>query len=182
VPGVDFSNDPLLQGRNFSYGDTQVKRLGGPNFTYLPVNAPKCPMHTIQQDGHMASANPKTRVNYEPNSWGAELGGPRESPDVGFESYPAPEEGSKVRVRSETLADHYSQARQFYISQARVEQEPSAASFTFELSKVENPAIRSRLVSHLLNVDKMLGETVAKSLRLKTIPNLLRPPEQPVPI
>jgi catalase len=170
VPGVDFSNDPLLQGRNFSYLDTQVKRLGGPNFTYLPVNAPKCPMHTFQQDGHMASANPKTRVNYEPNSWGAELGGPRESPDVGFESYPAPEEGSKVRVRSETFADHYSQARQFYISQAKVEQEHIAASFIFELSKVENPAIRSRLVSHLLNVDKTLGEIVAKSLRLKTIP------------
>jgi catalase len=170
VPGVDFSNDPLLQGRNFSYLDTQVKRLGGPNFTYLPINAPKCPMHTFQQDGHMASANPKTRVNYEPNSWGAELGGPRESPEVGFESYPAPEEGSKVRVRSETFADHYSQARQFYISQAKVEQVHIAASFTFELSKVENPAIRSRLVSHLLNVDKALGETVAKALRLKTIP------------
>jgi catalase len=170
VPGVDFSNDPLLQGRNFSYLDTQVKRLGGPNFTFLPVNAPKCPMHTFQQDGHMASANPKTRVNYEPNSWGGEAGGPRESSDVGFESYPVQEEGSKVRVRSETFADHYSQARQFYISQTKVEQAHIAASFTFELSKVETPAIRSRLVSHLLNVDKALGEAVAKSLRLKTIP------------
>jgi catalase len=91
VPGVDFSNDPLLQGRNFSYLDTQVKRLGGPNFTYLSVNAPKCPMQTLQQDGHMASVNPNTRVNYEPNSWSGELGGPRESPDQGFESYPSPE-------------------------------------------------------------------------------------------
>jgi len=170
VPGVDFSNDPLLQGRNFSYLDTQVKRLGGPNFTYLPVNAPKCPMHTLQQDGHMASVNPKTRVNYEPNSWGGVLGGPRESPDRGFESYFALEEGPKLRIRSETFADHYSQARQFFISQTKVEQEHIAASFTFELSKVETVAIRSRLVSHLLNVDKELGETVAKALRLKTTP------------
>src|SRR6202158_6283212 len=168
VPGVDFSNDPLLQGRNFSYLDTQVKRLGGPNFTYLPVNAPKCPMHTLQQDGHMASANPKTRVNYEPNSWSGELGGPRESPEQGFESYPSPEEGPKLRVRSETFADHYSQARQFYISQTKVEQDHIAASFTFELSKVETLAIRSRLVSHLLNVAKAVGEAVAKALGLKT--------------
>src|ERR1700691_1093495 len=123
IPGIDFTNDPLLQGRNFSYLDTQVKRLGGPNFTYLPVNAPKCPMHTLQQDGHMASVNPKTRVNYEPNSWGGELGGPRESPYRGFESSPEAEEGPKLRVRSETFADHYSQARQFYISQTKVQQE-----------------------------------------------------------
>jgi len=179
VPGVDFSNDPLLQGRNFSYLDTQVTRLGGPNFTYLPVNAPKCPMHTLQQDGHMASANPKTRVNYEPNSWGGELGGPRESPDRGFESYPAAEEGPKLRVRSETFADHYSQPRQFYISQTKVEQEHIAASFTFELSKVETPAIRSRLVSHLLNVDREFGETVAKALRLQTIPKPAEPARTP---
>lgn len=179
VPGVDFSNDPLLQGRNFSYLDTQVKRLGGPNFTYLPVNAPKCPMHTLQQDGHMASANPKTRVNYEPNSWGGELGGPRESPDRGFESYPAPVEGPKLRIRSGTFADHYSQARQFYISQTKVEQEHIVASFTFELSKVENPAIRGRMVSHLLNVDKGLADGVAKGLRLKTTPKPAEPARSP---
>jgi catalase len=179
VPGVDFSNDPLLQGRNFSYLDTQVKRLGGPNFTYLPVNAPKCPMHTLQQDGHMASVNPKTRVNYEPNSWGGELGGPRESPDRGFESYPALEEGPKLRIRSETFADHYSQARQFFISQTKVEQEHIAASFTFELSKVETVAIRSRLVSHLLNVDRELGEAIAKALRLKTTPKAAEPARAP---
>jgi catalase len=179
VPGVDFSNDPLLQGRNFSYLDTQVKRLGGPNFTYLSVNAPKCPMHTLQQDGHMASVNPKTRVNYEPNSWGGEPGGPRESPDRGFESYPAPEEGPKLRIRSETFADHYSQARQFYASQTKVEQEHIAASFTFELSKVENPLIRGRLVSHLLNVDKGLADGLAKALRLKTTPKPAEPARSP---
>ena len=80
VPGIDFTNDPLLQGRNFSYLDTQLKRLGGPNFTYLPINAPKCPFATFQQDGHMATQNPVTRANYEPNSWGGEEGGPREDP------------------------------------------------------------------------------------------------------
>ena len=78
VPGIDFSNDPLLQGRNFSYLDTQLKRLGGPNFTHIPINAPKCPFHNFQQDGHMAMHNPRGRANYEPNSWGPENGGPRE--------------------------------------------------------------------------------------------------------
>jgi catalase len=170
VPGIDFSNDPLLQGRNFSYLDTQVKRLGGPNFSYLPINAPKCPFRTLQQDGHMAMANPPSRVNYEPNSWGGELGGPRESPERGFESYPAPEEGPKLRSRSETFADHYSQARQFYISQTKVEQNHIAASFIFELSKVQNAAIRSRLVSHLMNVDQGLADTVTKGLRLPAKP------------
>ena len=118
VPGVDFSNDPLLQGRNFSYLDTQIKRLGGPNFTQIPINAPKCPFHHFQQDGHMAMVNPSGRVNYEPNSRGAE-GGPRESHESGFRSFPAEEGGRKVRERSETFADHYSQARQFYISQTK---------------------------------------------------------------
>src|SRR5271156_2862429 len=117
VPGVDFSNDPLLQGRNFSYLDTQLTRLGGPNFTHIPINAPKCPFATLQQDGHMAMMNPKTRVNYEPNSRAGEEAGPREDPDGGFHSYSAEEEGSKLRVRADSFADHYSQARQFYISQ-----------------------------------------------------------------
>jgi catalase len=83
-PGVGFTNDPLLQGRNFSYLDTQLKRLGSTNFTHLPINAPKCPFHTFQQDGHMAMINPKGRANYEPNSWGPEIGGPRESPELGY--------------------------------------------------------------------------------------------------
>jgi catalase len=170
VPGIDFSNDPLLQGRNFSYLDTQIKRLGGPNFTHLPINAPKCPFHTLQQDGHMAFVNPKGRANYEPNSWGGAQGGPREAPDVGFHSFAAEEHAVKARVRSETFADHYSQARQFYISQTAVEQEHIAAAFTFELSKVETPAIRARLVSHLRNVDEALAKEVAAGLRLQKLP------------
>jgi catalase len=169
VPGIDFTNDPLLQGRNFSYLDTQIKRLGGPNFTHLPINAPKSPLANFQQDGHMAMHNPVGRTNYEPNSRGA-LGGPRESPAKGFTSFPAEESGAKQRVRSETFADHYSQARQFYISQLPIEQTHIANALTFELSKVEEPAIRARMVSHLLNIDKGLAATVAKGLRLGAMP------------
>jgi catalase len=171
VPGIDFTNDPLLQGRNFSYLDTQLKRLGGPNFTHLPINAPKCPFRTLQQDGHMAMVNPVGRVNYEPNSWGSARGGPRETPDGGFRSYPAQEGGRKQRVRSDSFADHYSQARQFYISQTEVERAHIAEAFSFELSKVENPAIRARMVSHLLNVDQGLAARVAERLRLKSMPS-----------
>jgi catalase len=175
VPGIDFTNDPLLQGRNFSYLDTQLKRLGGPNFTYLPINAPKCPFHTLQQDGHMAFINPKGRVNYEPNSWGGAAGGPREAPETGFTSYPAEEHGRKLRVRSETFSDHYSQARQFYLSQTPIEQAHIAAAFTFELSKVATPVIRARMVSHLLNVDESLAKKVADGLRLQQLPKAAEP-------
>jgi catalase len=166
IPGVDFTNDPLLQGRNFSYLDTQVKRLGGPNFTHIPINAPKCPFHNFQQDGHMAMVNPVGRVNYEPNSWGGAAGGPRENHEIGFRSFASEEKGRKVRERSESFADHYSQARQFYISQTKVEQGHIADALVFELSKVEKAAIRERLVSHLPNIDAKLADRVAKGLGL----------------
>lgn len=169
VPGIDFSNDPLLQGRNFSYLDTQLKRLGSPNFTQIPINAPKCPMHHFQQDGHMAMRNPKGRANYEPNSWGAE-GGPRENPAIGFTSHPEPITGEKMRVRSETFADHYSQARQFYLSQTPIEQKHIADALVFELSKVERPDIRERVVAHLLNIHNRLADEVGKGLGLVTLP------------
>jgi len=175
VPGIDFSNDPLLQGRNFSYLDTQLKRLGGPNFTNLPVNAPKCPFRTLQQDGHMALVNPKSRVNYEPNSLAGPEAGPREDPSTGFHSFSSVEEGPKLRIRAESFADHYSQTRQFYISQTPVEQNHIADAFTFELSKVENPAIRARIVSHLLNVDGGLAEKVAKGLGFQNMPKRAEP-------
>jgi catalase len=170
VPGVDFTNDPLLQGRNFSYLDTQLKRLGSPNFTHIPINAPKCPFAHFQQDGHMALVNPKGRVNYEPNSYNGEAAGPRESPEKGFSSYPTDEAGAKLRIRSETFADHYSQARQFYISQTETEQHHIANALVFELSKVEMPKIRSRMVAHLLNIDQGLAREVADGLGLKEIP------------
>ncbi|PDS78283.1 catalase [Rhizobium sp. L43] len=166
-PGIDFSNDPLLQGRNFSYLDTQLKRLGGPNFTHLPINAPKCPFHNFQQDGHMAMRNPVGRVNYQPNSWNQ---GPRESPVQGYRHFPAEEQGPKVRLRPESFADHYSQARQFYISQTPPEQRHIAAALTFELSKVETPVIRERMVSHLMNIDETLASKVGHALGFKSMP------------
>lgn len=180
VPGIDFTNDPLLQGRNFSYLDTQLKRLGSTNFTHLPINAPKCPFHTLQQDGHMAMHNPKGRVNYEPNSWGPEQGGPRENPQTGFKTFPAEVSGLKERVRSEKFADHYSQARQFYKSQTPTEQTHIQQAIIFELSKVETPAIRARVVAHLLTLDATLAKAVAKGLGLKTLPKAAPPARTPL--
>jgi catalase len=180
VPGIDFSDDPLLQGRNFSYLDTQLKRLGSPNFTHLPINAPRCPFAHFQQDGHMAMHNPKGRANYEPNSWGPELGGPREDPERGFRSHEQPVEGVKVRARSETFADHYSQARQFFVSQTPIEQKHIADALTFELSKVETPRIRERMVAHLRNVDEDLAAKVADGLGLTGLPSPLPPARKPI--
>jgi catalase len=180
VPGIDFTNDPLLQGRNFSYLDTQLKRLGGPNFTHLPVNAPKCPIAHFQQDGHMAMTNPRGRANYEPNSWDPPGGGPREDPVRGFTTFPATEAGEKRRLRPESFADHYSQARQFWRSQTSVEQAHIVEAFTFELSKVETPRIRARMVAGLRNVDEGLARTVATGLGLDPLPEPLEPARPPV--
>jgi catalase len=173
VPGIDFTNDPLLQGRNFSYLDTQLKRLGSTNFTQLPVNAPKCPIAHFQQDGHMAMTNPSGRANYEPNSWQPPIGGPREDPTRGFQSYPAEASGPKRRLRPESFADHYSQARQFLVSQSPIEQQHMADSFVFELSKVDEPAIRRRMVAGLRNVDEAFAQTVATGLGLTELPDAL---------
>ncbi|MFP7674284.1 catalase [Marivita sp. S0852] len=178
VPGVDFTNDPLLQGRNFSYLDTQTKRLGGPNFTHIPINAPKCPFHHFQQDGHMAMHNPKGRANYEPNGWAE--GGPRADPDGAFQHYPEMVEGEKRKIRPELFADHYSQARQFYQSQTEVEQDHIANAITFELSKVETPGIRERLVAHLPNIDTDLAQKVADGLGLIEVPKAHNPARAPV--
>jgi catalase len=168
VPGIDFTNDPLLQGRNFSYLDTQLKRLGGPNFTKIPVNAPKgCPVHNYQQDGHMQTNARKGRVNYEPNGWGE---GPRAHPLEGYVSYKAPEQGEKARLRPESFADHYSQARQFYISQTPVEQGHMRSAIVFELSKCAEPGIRARIVSHLMNIDADFARDVADRLGLDALP------------
>ncbi len=171
VPGIDFTNDPLLQGRNFSYLDTQLKRLGSPNFTHLPINAPKCPFATFQQDGHMTVRNPVGRVNYEPNSWGE---GPREDPERGFQSFPSDETGAKRRARPELFADHYSQARQFWNSQTPVEQRHIVDAYVFELSKVETPAIRRRMVANLRNVHEDLAVAIAAGLRLE-LPDATEP-------
>ena len=123
VPGIDFTNDPLLQGRNFSYLDTQLKRLGSPNFTHIPINAPQVPVRTTSsRTATWRCVNPSGRANYEPNSWGAQ-GGPREDPERGFRSFAGAGSGREAaRLRPESFADHYSQARQFYVSQTEVEQ------------------------------------------------------------
>ena len=168
IPGIDFTDDPLLQGRNFSYLDTQIKRLGGPNFTQIPVNAPKCPVSHYQQDGHMQTAARAGRVNYEPNGWGE---GPRAHPLEGYVSYKAPITGDKARLRPESFADHYSQPRQFYISQTPTEQGHIAAALIFELSKCAEPGIRSRIVSHLRNIDALLAEAVADQLGITPLPS-----------
>ncbi len=167
VPGIDFTNDPLLQGRNFSYLDTQIKRLGGPNFTHIPINAPKCPFHNFQQDGHMAMRNVAGKANYEPNSIGGEEGGPRECHKDGFRSFAGEEQGRKTRARAGSFSDHYSQARQFYISQSELERDHIADALIFELSKVERPAIRERVVSHLPNIDEALAARVKKGIGIR---------------
>jgi catalase len=176
VPGVDFTNDPLLQGRNFSYLDTQLKRLGSPNFTFLPINAPKCPVNTLQQDGHMTTLVPTSRANYEPNSWG----GPREDPTRGFTTFASEEQGAKRRLRSESFADHYSQARQFYVSQTPFEQWHIVSAFVFELSKCDEEAIRLRMLAGLRNVDETFAQAVADGLGVTTMPDPLPPARTPV--
>ena len=181
-PGIDFSNDPLLQGRNFSYLDTQLKRLGSTNFTHLPINAPKCPFHHFQQDGHMAMRNPVGRANYQPNSWGE---GAREHPARGHRSYRDEVEGPKVRLRAASFADHYSQAGQFYNSQTAPEQEHIAMALTFELAKVETLVIRERMISHLLNIDETLATKVADKLGIKDMPepaDAAVPPRDDLPV
>ena len=181
IPGIDFTNDPLLQGRNFSYLDTQLKRLGGPNFTQLPVNAPRCPVAHFQQDGHMAMMNPRGRVNYEPNSW--DPPGPREDPAAGFGSYPdgqGDQAGPKRRLRPESFADHYSQARQFFVSQTGIERRHIIDAFTFELSKCDRIDIRTRMVAGLRNVDEDLARSVAAGLGLPDLPEPLPPAREPM--
>jgi catalase len=180
IPGIDFTDDPLLQGRNFSYLDTQLKRLGGPNFNQLPVNAPKCPVAHFQQDGHMAFTNPISRANYEPNSWDPATGGPREDPTRGFRTTPDSQIGPKRRLRPESFADHYSQARQFFVSQHDVEQRHIIDAFVFELSKCERPDIRLRMVAGLRNVSEELAQQVADGLGIDELPERVRPAREPI--
>ncbi|WP_426197097.1 catalase [Massilia sp. DWR3-1-1] len=166
-PGIDFSNDPLLQGRLHSYLDTQLSRLGGPNFHQIPINAAKVPVSNNQRDGHMQMNQPVGRVAYEPNSLMAD--GPRETAK-GFRSVAAEESGTRARIRAETFADHYSQARQFFVSQSAPEQAHMAAALVFELSKVEHPHIREAMVGHLIRIDETLAQRVATGLGMKKLP------------
>ena len=165
IPGIDFSNDPLLQGRIHSYLDTQLSRLGGPNFHEIPINAPVAPVHNNQRDGIHRQAIHRGRVNYEPNSLAG--GCPFQAGAAGFTSFPEPVAADKVRGKPELFADHYSQARLFYASQSPVEQAHIAAAFRFELTRVQTPAIRKRVLSLLANVDPVLVGTVAAGLGME---------------
>ena len=169
VPGIDFSNDPLLQGRLFSYLDTQLSRLGSANFHQIPVNAPKCPFANHQRDGHMQMAQPVGRVAYEPNSLSETS--PRETPTNGFRSAVVEETGDKGRIRAESFADHYSQARQFYLSQTAYEQAHIASALVFELSKVEHVHIREAMVGHLRHIEEDLANRVAAGLGFASMPD-----------
>jgi catalase len=170
VPGIDFSNDPLLQGRLFSYSDTQLSRLGSPNFHELPINQPMTAVANNQRDGHMRQTIVKGRVSYEPNTLGA--GCPMQRPweQGGFVSHPESMRGQKLRVRSETFADHFSQAALFWRSQAGWEQDHIVSAFCFELAKVDVPAIRKRMVSNLTQVDSNLATRVADGLGMAVPP------------
>ena len=170
VPGIDFSNDPLLQGRLFSYTDTQLSRLGSPNFHEIPINRPITEVHNNQRDGHMRQAIVKGRVNYEPNTLGG--GCPMQRPweQGGFVSYAEPMEGVKIRARSPSFADHFSQPALFWRSQAKWEQEHIVAAFCFELGKVTVPAIRERIIATLTQVDSELAQRVADGLGMP-VPN-----------
>ena len=175
-PGIDFSNDPLLQGRLFSYLDTQKSRLGTTNFHQLPINLSKSPVNNFQRDGMMQMNVPKGRANYEPNSLNevGEDAGPRECPVKGFTTYGTQdvgaEQGDKLRIRAESFADHYSQARLFFRSLDTPEQAHLASALVFELSKVGLEHVRVRVLSNLVNVDPELASRVADGLNIDVPP------------
>ena len=185
VPGLDFTNDPLLAGRIHSYVDTQISRLGGPNFHELPINAPIAPVHNNQRDGMHRQAIPRGRVSYEPNSLGG--GAPFQAGAAqGFQSVArridAAESADKVRGKPEKFADHYTQATLFFNSQTPVEQAHIAAAFRFELSKVQTPAIRQRVIAGLLNASPELAAKVAEGLGMELpapLPLALENPAKP---
>ncbi|PIG29037.1 catalase [Janthinobacterium sp. 35] len=179
VPGIDFSNDPLLQGRIHSYVDTQITRLGGANFHEIPINAPLAPLHNNQRDGIHRQAINRGRVAYEPNSLAG--GCPFQAGAQGFNSFPASAEGDKVRGKPEKFAEHYGQARLFWISQTPVEQDHIVHAFRFELSKVQTVAIRQRIVAMLRNVDEDLAQDLADALGLALPPAMPRASLQPLP-
>jgi catalase len=165
VPGVDFSNDPLLAGRIHSYVDTQISRLGGPNFHEIPINAPVAQAHNNQRDGLHRQAINRGKVAYEPNSLGG--GCPFQAGAAGFSSFREHIEDDKVRGKPEKFADHYSQATLFYNSQSALEKAHILRGFRFELTKVQVPAVRERVVSMLANVDSGLAKALAKELGMR---------------
>jgi catalase len=181
VPGIDFTNDPLLQGRLFSYTDTQLLRLGGPNFHEIPINRPIAPLHNHQRDGHMRQQINQGRVAYEPNSLGGGCPFQAMVKDGGFASYAERIDAHKVRERSESFFDHFSQAALFFNSQSAPEQDHIVKALRFELGKVETEAIRARMVFLLSLVDATLASRVAAGLGIAVPTQIEGPLNRSIP-
>ncbi len=164
VPGIDFSDDPLLQGRLMSYHDTQLHRLGSPNFVHLPINRPVCPFSNNNQDGRMQMDIKTNSVNYSPNSLGGNLPAPVAPEDGGFVTYPERVEGHKVRERSPSFADHFSQATLFWNSLSMGEKDRLVEAAHFELGKVPQMEVKERMLARFNQVDGELAKRVAKGL------------------
>jgi catalase len=178
VPGIDFTDDPMMQARLFSYLDTQLTRLGGPNFAEIPINRPIAPVHNHQQDGFHRTTIPTGVANYHPNSIG--LGCPHLAKmSEGFVPTPQPVAGNKVRQRSATFKDHFTQAKMFLASQSPPEREHMVKAFQFELGKVERPAIRERVLRMFANVDVELVRQVAEGLGVTVELTPTAPAEKP---
>ncbi|HKR61379.1 MAG TPA: catalase, partial [Pyrinomonadaceae bacterium] len=181
VPGIDFTNDPLMQGRLFSYTDTQLIRLGGPNFHEIPINRPVAPLHNNQRDGFMRQTINRGQTSYEPNSLrggcpfqaGVDMGG--------FTSFAERVDAQKIRARSASFFDHFSQATLFYNSQTEPEQRHIIRALTFELGKVETPPIRERMLALLAQIDKGLANSVAEGLGLSVPKKLDKPMNMSIP-
>ena len=169
IPGIDISNDPLLQGRLFSYSDTQLSRLGSHNFQEIPINRPVCPVHNNQRDGHMRQTINTGRVSYEPNTLGGGCPFQAKASEGGFTSFPERIDSHKIRIRSKSFLDHFSQAKLFFNSQSDAEKNHLIDALCFELGKVETAAIRERMVKLLSYVDMKLAAPVAVYLGI-TIP------------
>lgn len=176
VPGIDFTNDPLLQGRLFSYTDTQLLRLGGPNFHEIPINKPIVPVRNNQRDGHMRQTINKGKVNYSPNSLGDNYPMQAKVSEGGFATFPQPVEGTKIRKRSRSFFDHFSQARLFFNSQSEPEKNHITDALSFELGKVKTVAVRERMLGVLSMIDKGLAAEVAYALGL----HIPQHPQEPV--
>lgn len=181
VPGIDFSNDPLLQGRLFSYTDTQLLRLGGPNFQEIPINRPVVPVHNNQRDGHMRQTINKGKTSYSPNSIGGNDPRQAKAAEGGFVTYPERISASKVRARSKSFFDHFSQARLFFNSQSDPEKNHITDALGFELGKVKNVAIRERMLVLLTQIDKGLAAEVAYALGLHIPENIGEQLNQNIP-
>ncbi|WP_431811746.1 catalase [Lysinibacillus sp. FW12] len=164
VPGIDFSNDPLLQGRLFSYTDTQLIRLGGPNFHEIPINKPICPFHNNQRDGYGRQTINVGQVSYHKNSLASNTPSPVSEADGGYTHYQEKVEGHKLRARSDSFKDHFSQARLFWLSMTEIEKKHIINAFSFELGKVKNKSIRKQVVDMFAHVSYTLAASIADNI------------------